>query len=96
VVVDGANDAGGRVVLFRIGGVPRYVISEDKPPGVGAHVAFRADTRDHVHAFHTAVLAAGGRDNDAPGPRPNYYAALVLGPDGMNVEAVCRAAEKPI
>lgn len=97
VVVDGKNEAGGRVVLFGIGGVPRFVIAEDKAPGVGAHVAFQAETRDQVHAFHAAALAAGGRDNGAPGPRPNYgpnyYAAFVLDPDGMNVEAVCRAAE---
>jgi len=39
--------------------------------------------------------AAGGRDNGAPGLRPqyhpNYYGAFVLDPDGHNVEAVCHA-----
>jgi hypothetical protein len=38
-------------------------------------------------------LAAGGRDNGAPGLRPhyhpNYYGAFILDPDGYNVEAVC-------
>jgi hypothetical protein len=39
-----------------------------------------------------AALAAGGRDNGGPGPRPEYaegyYGAFVLDPDGHNVEAV--------
>jgi catechol 2,3-dioxygenase-like lactoylglutathione lyase family enzyme len=57
------------------------------------HVAFRADTRGQVDAFHRAALAAGGRDNGPPGLRPhyheNYYGAFVLDPDGHNIEAVC-------
>ena len=44
-------------------------------------------------AFHAAGLAAGGRDNGRPGPRPlyheHYYSAFVLDPDGNNIEAVC-------
>jgi hypothetical protein len=47
-----------------------------------------------VHAFHTAAMEAGGRDNGAPGLRehyaPTYYAAFVLDPDGNNIEAVCK------
>jgi hypothetical protein len=46
-----------------------------------------------VDAFYRAALAAGGRDNGAPGPRPHYhehyYGAFVLDPDGHNIEAVC-------
>jgi len=42
-------------------------------------------------------LAAGGRDNGAPGLRPNYrpdyYAAFVFDPDGHNVEAVTFSAD---
>jgi catechol 2,3-dioxygenase-like lactoylglutathione lyase family enzyme len=57
------------------------------------HVAFRAATRAQVDAFHAAALAAGGRDNGAPGIRahyhPDYYGAFVLDPDGHNIEAVC-------
>jgi hypothetical protein len=45
-----------------------------------------------VDAFHAAAVAAGGRDNGAPGLRehyhPTYYGAFVLDPDGYNVEAV--------
>ena len=59
------------------------------------HVAFRAETRAQVDAFYKAAMAAGGRDNGAPGLRPhyhaNYYAAFVLDPDGHNIEAVCHA-----
>jgi catechol 2,3-dioxygenase-like lactoylglutathione lyase family enzyme len=55
------------------------------------HLAFQAKDRSAVHAFYEAALAAGGRDNGAPGERkyhPGYYAAYVLDPDGNNVEAV--------
>ncbi len=57
------------------------------------HLAFAAETRELVDAFHRAALEAGGKDNGAPGLRPqyhaNYYGAFVIGPDGHNVEAVC-------
>jgi len=62
----------------------------------GAHVAFTAPDRAAVNAFHAAALAAGGRDNGAPGLRPHYhhhyYGAFVLDPDGHNIEAVCHAS----
>jgi catechol 2,3-dioxygenase-like lactoylglutathione lyase family enzyme len=61
--------------------------------GGGTHVALRAASRAAVDRFHSAGLAAGGRDNGAPGLRadygPSYYAAFLLDPDGHNVEAVC-------
>lgn len=96
VVAEETNDAGGRIVMFGVDGVPEFVIAEDKAPGVGTHLAFRADTRAQVDAFHAAAMAGGGTDHGAPGLRPNYgpnyYAAFALDPDGMNVEAVCYAA----
>jgi catechol 2,3-dioxygenase-like lactoylglutathione lyase family enzyme len=62
----------------------------------GTHVAFAAPDHATVDAFHAAALAAGGRDNGAPGLRPHYdpgyYGAFVLDPDGHNIEAVCRHA----
>lgn len=65
------------------------------PPPGPVHVAFRAADRDQVRRFHAAALAAGGRDNGAPGLRPqyhpHYYGAFVIGPDGHNIEAVCHA-----
>ena len=65
----------------------------NKPP---VHVAFRVDTHAQVDEFHAAAIAAGGKDNGAPGPRPHYhpgyYGAFVLDPDGHNIEAVCHQA----
>lgn len=64
-----------------------------KPKG-GTHVAFTAHTRAEVDSFYHAALAAGGRDNGGPGPRPyyhpDYYCAFVFDPDGNNIEAACR------
>jgi catechol 2,3-dioxygenase-like lactoylglutathione lyase family enzyme len=61
--------------------------------GPGVHVAFRAADHTAVDRFHKDGLAAGGRENGAPGLRtdysPKYYAAFLLDPDGNNVEAVC-------
>ncbi|HVP61433.1 MAG TPA: VOC family protein [Myxococcaceae bacterium] len=63
------------------------------PSASSIHLAFTAPDRQAVDRFHAAGLAAGGRDNGAPGPRldygPRYYAAFLLDPDGNNVEAVC-------
>jgi catechol 2,3-dioxygenase-like lactoylglutathione lyase family enzyme len=67
-----------------------------RPPRELLHVAFIAETREAVAAFHGAGLEAGGRDNGPPGIRtyaPDYYAAYLLDPDGHNVEAVQRSAE---
>ena len=55
------------------------------------HLAFQAPDRETVDRFHAAGLAAGGRDNGAPGERkyhPGYYGAFLIDPDGNNVEAV--------
>jgi catechol 2,3-dioxygenase-like lactoylglutathione lyase family enzyme len=56
------------------------------------HLAFQAQDQTMVQRFHAAVLAAGGRDNGAPGFRekyhPGYYAAFAIDPDGNNIEAV--------
>jgi len=55
------------------------------------HLAFQANSEEQVQAFHREAIAAGGRDNGAPGERkyhPGYYGAFVLDPDGNNIEAV--------
>ena len=74
---------------------PDFWIGEGKPNVPAVHVAFSASSRAAVDAFHKAAIAAGGRDNGAPGLRPqyhpNYYGAFVLDPDGHNIEAVCHA-----
>ena len=62
-------------------------------PVTRVHIAFRAHDRNAVGQFHAAAVAAGGKDNGAPGLRtdysPTYYAAFVFDPDGNNVELVC-------
>ena len=66
-------------------------------PQTGAHIAFTAQDRAVVDRFHAEAIAAGGKDNGAPGIRPNYhasyYGAFVLDPDGHNIEAVCHARQ---
>ena len=56
------------------------------------HIAFAAESRAQVEAFHAAAFAAGGKDYGAPGVRahyhPSYYGAFVLDPDGHDIEAV--------
>ncbi len=75
---------------------PDFWIHAGAPAAAAAHVAFRVPTTKLVDQFHAAAIAAGGRDNGAPGPRPHYharyYGAFVLDPDGHNIEAVCHEA----
>jgi catechol 2,3-dioxygenase-like lactoylglutathione lyase family enzyme len=82
---------------FGVAPKPDFWIGEGKPHVPPVHVAFRAESRRQVDAFYRAALAAGGRDNGAPGLRPNYhenyYGAFVLDPDGHNIEAVCHTPE---
>lgn len=63
----------------------------------GCHLAWRAANRAQVDAFYRAAVAAGGRDNGAPGLRPDYhahyYGAFVIDPEGNNIEAVCHLPE---
>ena len=72
---------------------PVLWLSETKEHPAHLHIAFTAENRKQVDEFYRAALAAGGKDNGAPGLRPhyhaNYYGAFVLGPDGHNIEAVC-------
>jgi catechol 2,3-dioxygenase-like lactoylglutathione lyase family enzyme len=60
--------------------------------GNGVHVAFEARSKGAVNAFHAAALSAGGKDEGAPGPRPEYtaeyYGAFVRDLDGNKIEAV--------
>jgi len=64
----------------------------DTPVSGPCHIAWKANSLEAVDAFYKAALAAGGRDNGAPGLRPeyhaHYYGAFVLDPDGNNIEAV--------
>ncbi|HUQ08723.1 MAG TPA: VOC family protein [Steroidobacteraceae bacterium] len=61
------------------------------------HLAFQGLDRDTVDRFHEAAIAAGGRDNGAPGERPyhpGYYGAFVTDPDGNNIEVVYHGPAK--
>ena len=86
----------GTIAGFGAGGGPDFWIArgETRAP---VHVAFSSPDRATVDAFYHAALGAGGRDNGAPGLRPQYhptyYGAFVYDPDGNNIEAVCHAAE---
>lgn len=88
-----AYDKGGQLPTIYI-----YTPENGQPAsfGNGTHVAFIAETRAQVHAFHAAALKSGGSDEGAPGPRPHYgstyYAAYVRDPDGNKLQAVCYAA----
>ena len=92
----GQTKSGDTAIGFGTEGEPGFFwIGDKERVGEGVHVAFDAETCDQVDAFHKAALAAGGKDNGAPGLRPHYgptyYAAFVLDPDGANIEAVCLA-----
>jgi catechol 2,3-dioxygenase-like lactoylglutathione lyase family enzyme len=59
--------------------------------GNGTHVGFIAPTKDSVHAFYEAALAAGAQGDGSPGPRPDYgeayYGCFVHDLDGHKIEA---------
>ena len=59
-------------------------------PSKGFHLAFHANKQNEVHEFYDQAIKHGGRDNGAPGPRPeygqNYYAAFIIDPDGYELE----------
>ena len=78
---------------FGADGKPDFWIGGEGGLNKPMHVAILAKDRDTVDAFYKAAIAAGGRDNGAPGLRkdysPTYYAAFLFDPDGNNVEAVC-------
>ena len=80
-------------------GMPCLWLVGGEAPTSPLHLAFHSESRAPVDAFHAAALAAGAKDNGAPGLRPDYhpsyYAAFVIDPDGRNVEMVCHAAEAP-
>jgi catechol 2,3-dioxygenase-like lactoylglutathione lyase family enzyme len=90
-----AEETGG-VAFMGYGSNDRayFWVSGGASPTGRLHVAFTAENRAQVDAFYAAAIAAGGRDNGAPGVRahyhPDYYGAFVFDPDGHNIEAVCR------
>ncbi len=84
-----ANDLDDRIQLITESGTFSFL---EGPPTRGLHLALGVEDEETVRVFHSAGLAAGGRDNGRPGERPEYhrgyYAAYVLDPDSSNIEAV--------
>ncbi len=88
--IDGAN-------AYGVHGADDFAIvpAGEVPPTRTAHIAFVAESRDAVDAFHAAALAAGGTERAGPRVRDEYstgyYGAFVNDPDGNNIEAVFHA-----
>ena len=85
--------ASERAVAYGIDDARFWITARGRPPQPDyGHVAFAASGRAAVDAAYAAALAAGGRSDGAPGPRPqygrSYYAGYVLDPDGLRVEVV--------
>ena len=86
------DDAKSKMAGFGAKGAIDLWIGEGAP-ATRAHIALKSASRDAVKQFHAAALAAGGKDNGAPGLcadySPTYFAAFVFDPDGNNIEVVC-------
>jgi catechol 2,3-dioxygenase-like lactoylglutathione lyase family enzyme len=70
-----------------------FWLAQDRQAAGRGHYALRVENPEEVDAFHAAAMRAGGKDNGAPGPRPdygpNYYAAYIKDREGNNIEVVC-------
>ena len=91
------NEQDAPAAGFGKDGKPDFWIGGEGGLGKAVHIAILADSRAEVDAFYRAAIAAGAKDNGAPGVRahyhPNYYGAFVLDPEGHNIEAVCHKPE---
>lgn len=92
-VPDNLTGSGAAAAGFGKDDKPDFWIGGEGGLEKPVHIAILANDRATVDAFHAAAIAAGGKDNGAPGIRahyhPDYYGAFVLDPDGHNIEAVC-------
>ena len=97
VAVVGEGPPAYGVELSRPAGTASLCLYQTEEKPARLHLAFTAESRQEVEDFYRAALAAGGEDNGPPGLRPqyhaDYYAAFVIGPDGHNIEVVCREPE---
>lgn len=86
---------GAETIAFYVVAAERPVPADDRS---GLHFCFAAPAAAAVDAFHAAALSCGGRDNGAPGLRPeydpDYYAAFVIDPDGYRIEAYYGPGER--
>jgi catechol 2,3-dioxygenase-like lactoylglutathione lyase family enzyme len=69
-----------------------YPVDGERVPGLGAHIAFTADSRAAVDAAYAAALALGATSVRAAGLHPDiaadYYGAILFDPDGNKLEIV--------
>ena len=67
--------------------------------GNGTMVAFQVPTQAQVGALHEAALAAGGRNEGAPGFRAEYsahfYVAYLRDPQGNKIALFCNNKDEP-
>ena len=91
-----------RWVGFSCGeGQPAVLVGDpwegDASAGNGTMIGFAAESRATVRDAYAAGLAAGGKDDGEPGPRPqgppNTYAAYLRDPTGNKIGIFCMAAE---
>jgi catechol 2,3-dioxygenase-like lactoylglutathione lyase family enzyme len=78
----GPDGGAGRFYLYPVDGV--------QVAGLGAHLAFAAETRAAVDAAYAAAMAEGATSIRAAGPHPDiapeYYGCVILDPDGNKLE----------
>lgn len=85
----GYGPAGGRPQLWVLNPLDRKAATA----GNGITIGLEAADRAAVDAAHKAAMAAGGKDEGAPGIRahyhPNYYGAYLRDLDGNKICVVC-------
>lgn len=98
---DGKNGPAGHPDLKGFGRDNRmsFWLRQGTPEPQAVHIGFLARSEAEVQNFYRAAVAAGARDNGAPGARPHYdsryYAANVFDPDGYSLEAVYKSWQHP-
>ena len=82
-----AYGPGGTAGLFYL-----YPVSGDQVAGLGAHLAFTADSRAAVDEAYRQAMEHGATTIRAAGPHPDiaagYYGCVILDPDGNKLEIV--------
>lgn len=72
-----------------------YPVGGEQVAGLGAHIAFRAETREAVDAAYAAAVENGATTVRPAGLHadiaPDYYGAIVFDPDGNKIEIVVGA-----
>jgi catechol 2,3-dioxygenase-like lactoylglutathione lyase family enzyme len=84
---------GPGAIAYGTNGPQLWLVARGRGPAPAfGHIALTAHGKAAVDAAFAAATANGGRDDGAPGPRPQYgptyYAAYMADPDGYRVEVV--------